>query len=186
MSKLGITRSTSTIRLCTNLDLAARHETLQNDLAAEKAKPDTGMLNGNPEARRIAAEITSLEEQMRDSTVIVTIRALPRKRWAELLESHPAREGNETDAEFHVNISTFVDAAISESIESVTRASDGEAVDFTGADWPEAADEMSNAQWNEFALDLFRLNNAVTANPTSRAASAVMRSSEANSGLPAA
>ena len=187
MSKLGIKRSTSTVRLCTDLDLAAEHERLQVALAEEQAKPDSGMLVGNPEAKRLAAEISALEEKMTASTVIVTTRALTRKRWAELVEAHPPRDENKDDEAFGVNVSTFVDAAMAESIESVTCASNGEPVEgFTGADWPEAADEMSNAQWNDFARDLFRLNNAVTTGPTSRTASLVMRSSEKNSGQPEA
>lgn len=186
MSKLGIKRSTSTVRLCTDLDLAAQHENLQVALAAERAKPGTEMLAGNPEARRLAEEITGLEAQMVASTVVVTLRALTRKRWAELVAAHPPREDNEDDAAYRVNVSTFVDAAMVESIEKVTRADNSEVVDFAGTDWPEAADEMSNAQWNEFAVDLFRLNNGVTAGPTSRAASLLMRPSEANSGQPEA
>lgn len=186
MSKLGIKRSTSTVRLCVDLEARAEWERLQVALAEEQAKPDSGMLVGNPEAKRLAAEISALEEKMTASTVIVTTRALTRKRWAELVEAHPPRDENKDDEAFGVNVATFVDAAMAESIESVTRADDGEAVGFTGADWPEAADEMSNAQWNDFARDLFRLNNAVTTGPTSRTASLVMRSSETSSERPEA
>lgn len=182
MSKLGITRSTSTVRLCTDMGLAAQHESLQVALEEERTKPDSGMLVGNPEAKRLAAEITALEERMKASTVIVEHRALTRKRWVELMEAHPPREGNEQDAQFGVNVSTFVDAALADAITGATSASDGEPVEgFTGADWPETADDISNAQWQEFALDLFRLNNGVTTGPTSRTASLVMRSSETSS-----
>ena len=77
--------------------------------------------------------------------------------------------------------------ALADAITGATRASDGEPVGgFTGADWPEVADEISNAQWQAFAFDLFRLNNGVTAGPTSRTASLVMRSSETNSEQPEA
>lgn len=182
MSKLGITRSTSTVRLCTDMGLAAQHETLTAALEAERAKPDSGMLVGNPEAKRLAEEITALEDRMKASTVVIEHRALTRKRWAELMAAHPAREGDEQDASFGVNVSTFVDAALADAITGAARASDGEPVDgFTGADWPEVADEISNAQWQAFAFDLFRLNNGVTAGPTSRTASLVMRSSETSS-----
>ena len=150
-------------------------------------KPDMRREPVVPEAKQLAEEITALEERMKASTVIVEHRALTRKRWAELMAAHPAREGDEQDASFGVNISTFVDAALADAITGATRASDGEPVEgFTGADWPEAADEMSNAQWNDFARDLFRLNNAVTTGPTSRTASLVMRSSEKSSGQPEA
>ena len=187
MSKLGITRSTSTVRLCTDMGLAAQHESLQVALEEERTKPDSGMLVGNPEAKRLAAEITALEERMKASTVIVEHRALTRKRWVELMEAHPPREGNEQDAQFGVNVETFVDAALADAITGATGASDGEPVEgFTGADWHDTANDISNAQWQQFAFDLFRLNNGVTAGPTSRTASLVMRSSETTSEQPEA
>ena len=187
MSKLGITRPTSTVRLCTDMDLAAEHENLSVALAEERAKPDSGMLVGNAEERRLAAEILALEERMQESTVVITHRALTRKRWADLTAAHPPREGDEQDAQFGVNISTFVDAALAEAIEGAAHVTDGSPVDgFTGADWPETANDITNAQWQQFAFDLFRLNNGVTAGPTSRTASLVMRSSETNSEQPEA
>ena len=187
MSKLGIKRGTSTVRLCTDMALAAEHETLTVRLAEERAKPDGGMLVGNAEERRLAAEITALEERMQESTVIVTHEALTRKAWAELVAAHPPREDSEEDASLGINVSTFVDAALSLAITGAVRAHDGSPVEgFTGTDWPEVADEISNAQWQQFALDLFRLNNAVTVGPTSRTASLVMRSSEPTSEQPEA
>ena len=138
-------------------------------------KPSTG----SPSLARVAPVIASASAA---STVIVEHRALTRKRWAELMAAHPAREGNEQDAQFGVNVWTFVDAALADAITGATSASDGEPVEgFTGADWSEVADEISNAQWQQFAFDLFRLNNGVTTGPTSRTASLVMRSSETNS-----
>lgn len=183
MSKLGIKRGTSTVRLCTDMECVAEHETLQVRLEEEKSKPDSGMLVGNPAVKRLAAEITALEDRMTESTVIVTHEALTRKAWAELVAVHPPREGNGEDDTFGVNLETFVDAALAVAITGAVRAHDGSPVEgFTGADWHEVADEISNAQWQTFAFDLFRLNNAVTAGPTSRTASAVMRSSEPTSG----
>lgn len=187
MSKLGIKRGTSTVRLCTDMALAAEHETLTVRLAEERAKPDNGMLVGNAEERRLAAEITALEERMQESTVIVTHEALTRKQWAELVAAHPPREDSEEDASLGVNVSTFVDAALAVAITGAVRAHDGSTVEgFSGADWCEVADEISNAQWQQFAFDLFRLNNAVTVGPTSRTASLVMRSSEQTSEQPEA
>lgn len=151
----------------------------------EQAKPDNGMAVGNVEARRLAKAITDIEERMKSSTVIITIRALSRKRWAELVAAHPPRDGVEDDTTFGVNVSTFVDVALAESIEGAVRADDGTQLDFTGKDWPEVAAEISNAQWQQFLFDLFRVNNLVTVGPTSGAASLVMRSSETSSAQPA-
>ena len=186
MSKLGIKRATVIVDLCTDMDQVAEWERLVDLLKAERAKPDNGMLAGNPEIRRLAAEITAIERAMDKNTLRFTLAAVTRKVWAEAVAAHPAREDNEQDAERGVNVSTFVDAVMAHSIVSVTHKESGETVDFTGADWHEAADEMSNGQWEEFAAKVFLLNNGVVGRPTSRAASLVMRSSETSSEQPEA
>ena len=182
MSKLGITRPTSTVRLCVDLEVRAEWETLMTRLLKEAGKPEGEMLVGNPDAKRLAQEAEALEKRMEESTVIVEHRALSRKRWAELVKAHPPREDSDQDAQFGVNVETFVDAALAEAITGATRATDGTPVEgFTGADWHETADDISNAQWQEFALDFFKLNNGVVTGPTSGTASLVMRSSEKSS-----
>lgn len=188
MSKLGITRATATVELCTDMERVAEWERLNADLAVAKNKPQTEMLNGNLEALRIAEQITAAEEAMAASTVVFTIRALGRKRWAELQEAHPAREGDEQDAEYGVDVFPFINAVLADpdAIVSVVNKASGEVVDFTGTDWPETAAEISNGQWNEFARKVLVLNNGVVARPTSRAASLEMRRSETTSEQPEA
>src|SRR5690606_3094284 len=116
---------------------------------------------GNTEALRIAKEITAVEEATAASTVVFKIRALSRKRWAELQEAHPAREGDEQDAEYGVDVLPFINAVLAEpdAIVSVVNKATGEAVEFKGSDWPDTAAEISNGQWNEFARKVLVLNN---------------------------
>lgn len=186
MSKLGITRATATVELCTDMERVAEWERLVAELDAAKNKPQADMLNGNTEALRIAKEITAVEEATAASTVVFKIRALSRKRWAELQEAHPAREGDEQDAEYGVDVFPFINAVLAEpdAIVSVVNKATGEAVEFKGSDWPDTAAEISNGQWNEFARKVLVLNNGVVARPTSRAASLEMRRSETNSEQP--
>ena len=186
MSSPAFQRATSTIRVRENLSLVAQWETLNVQLGKEREKPDSGMLVGNPEAKRLAEEITALEDLMQESTVIVTHEALSRKQWTELVAAHPQREGVADDETWGVNVSTFVDAALRLVVTDAAYAKSGARADrYTDPAWT-ASETLSNAQWNEFAFDLFRLNNTVTAGPTSRTASLVMRSSEKNSEQPEA
>ena len=186
MSSPAFQRATSTIRVCENLNHVAQWETLSVQLGKEREKPDSGMLVGNPEAKRLAEEITALEDLMQESTVIVTHEALTRKQWAEMKAAHPPRDGETEDGEYGVNLDTFVDAVLRLAVTDAVYAKSGARADrYTDPAWT-ASETLSNAQWSEFAFDLFRLNNAVTTGPTSRTASLVMRSSEKNSGRPEA
>lgn len=180
MSKLGLTRPTQTIELCTNLGLVAEHERLVDALEAAKKDPGQAdrMVSTVP---GIAKEIRDLEAQMREHTVVFTIAALPRKEWAELEAAHPKRAGNQLDDTFNVNMDTFVDAVMELSIVSVTSKETGEPVDFTGADWAEESEGLTDGQWSDFALKAVTLNRGVKPVPFSRAASAQTRRSEQNS-----
>lgn len=180
MSKLGLTRPTQTVELCTNLGLVAEHERLS--AALDAAKKDPGQADRlNSSAPGIANQIRDLETQMREHTVVFTLAALPRKEWTEFEAAHPKRPGNDLDETFNVNMDTFVDAVMAASITSVVSKGTGEPVDFTGADWAEESEGLTDGQWSDFALKVITLNRGVKTVPFSRAASAQTRRSEQNS-----
>ncbi|MCR6706549.1 MAG: hypothetical protein NVV66_18300 [Cellulomonas sp.] len=89
----------------------------------------------------------------------------------------PPRQDNDEDKAYGINISTFFDAVMPVSIVAVTLKSDGEQVPFEPVDdWPTLADEISNAQYNEFALTVLKVNRGVTGAPFSSTASLVTQS----------
>lgn len=171
---LTITRAETTVEVCTDLALKAQHE--QAERALLEARRDQKTM-ASEIVRQLAEQVRQLEQQMAAQTVVFTIRALPHKKWAEHEEAHPPREGVEEDKGLGVNSSTFFDAVMPVSIVAVTRKSDGETVPFEpAADWPALADEISNAQYNEFALTVLRVNRGVTGAPFSSAASLATQS----------
>lgn len=182
---LTLTRATKVVALCTNLGLKEEHERAVQRLAEVRAAEAQDAREVSTGARDAAEAVQALEREMREHTVSFTVQALPRKAWAEFVAAHPPREGNEVDKSIDLDQSAL-DEAIAPSIIRVTDRA-GELVDFTPeTDWVPLADEMSTAQWNEFAMAVLALNNGVTAAPFSPAASLVIQRSEQTSKRPSA
>jgi len=171
---LKIKRARKSVALVTDLDLAAEHERAVEafNLARREAKKDD---RENSTAARAAAEVVrDLEERMRSSTVHVELEAMSRKAWAEFEEANPPRDDNETDKTFNINIPAL-DTAIGASVVGAFDH-DGEPVEVS---WDEISDDLSQSQWQEFALAVLTLNRGTTDSPFSLAASAVIRNSDA-------
>lgn len=158
MSKLGAKRPETIVEFCTNLDLQAEHDEASTDLAALQQRDTKTLVSA---ARTKAAKrVVDLEKQMLDHVILFRLAALPRKKWAELEAEHQPREDNAVDAHYRVNMATFIDAVMSTPgvIVAVTHKKTGEPVEFTAADWDAEADEMTNAQWDHFAIAILSLN----------------------------
>lgn len=183
---ITLKRAQATVELCTDLALAAEHERASKRLHDARATKDD---RENSSSAAIAREITDLESQMADATLVFTLAALPRKRYAEIVAEHPAREGDELDESFGLNVSTGIDAILTEPgvIVAVANKVTGEPVDFDApAEWPDLADEMSNSQWEQFATSVIQLNQGKVGVPFSPVASALIRRSDASSSKPSA
>lgn len=181
---LTIKRPQKAVQFCTNLDLKAAHELAVSALERAQRSATPGMENQS-EVAEAAREVQRLEAEMRDHTVVFTLAAWPRKRWTEFEESHKPREGEAADKTLDIDIASL-DEAIAGAIVSVT-AQDGTEVPFDGAkDWTPLADEMTNGQWETFALAVLQVNRGVKDAPFSQAASRAMRLSEQTSKPPSA
>lgn len=171
---LTIKRPETTVEVCTDLSLKARHEQAERALVEARRSQKT---MASADVRALAEQVRELEQEMAAATVVFTLQALPHKKWAELEEAHPARAGVAEDETIGVNTSTFFDAVMPASVVSVTRKSDDEPVAFDATkDWGSLADEISNAQYNAFALSVLQVNRGVTGAPFSSAASLVTQS----------
>jgi len=171
---LNIKRARKTVPLVTDLALAAEHERAVEALEAARRAAKQQDRENNAEVREAAQRVVTLEEQMRGATVTVELEALPRKAWVEFEEANPPREGNDTDEAFKVNVPAL-DDVIGRSIVAATTP-DGEAVEF---EWADVTEELSQRQWESFALAVLQLNRAVSEAPFSLLASAVTRHSDA-------
>lgn len=177
---LNIKRAREVVVLCTDLDLKAEHtravaemERINREVKRDPREVDTRL-------RDAAAAVVDVEQRMAGSEVEFVLEALPRKVWAEFVEANPPREGNETDKTFGLNISKL-DEPIAASIVEVRARLAGDPVEFDRDAWVQLADDISDAQWQDFATTTLRLNNGARAVPFSPAASNVMRRSELTS-----
>jgi hypothetical protein len=108
-----------TVDLCLRADLVAEHERLDSELEALLDQP-AKKLGGDPRRAELAVQIVALEEQMRESTITVRLRAMPKRRWRQMVMEHPPRldeDGNRIPVDFRgVNSDTFYDPLIRASV----------------------------------------------------------------------
>lgn len=157
----GAKRPETTVPLCMRGDLQAEWEQLDRDFdAADKSITDEVTAGGSPvQAVKIAQQMAEVEREMRDSTVIFTMRGMPRTAWKSLAEAHPPIEGVD---EGEVNEESFVAAMIAAScIEPVMTVDQAERL----------RDQVTDGQWQELATAAWQLNKSMIGVPFSLAAS---------------
>lgn len=174
---LTIKRPERVVPLCLDASLQAEWEQAEADLIQARKAPTGDRLTGNSDVTRLAEKVRDLESQMLAEVVHFRLRALPRSEWAQILASNPPTDSAD-DKAFGANKVAFFDEVIPASVVAVTKGD--EPVDFTPADWPALADEMTDRQWSDFADAVFVLNRGTVNPPLSRVASLVLRSSSEN------
>lgn len=177
---IKVKRAEGIVEFCTDQSARADWETACEALE-EARNSGTGRM-ADTSVMDAAKAVQDAEGPMNEAMVLFRLRALPRRRWQELVAENQPREDNEIDAGLGVDQSTFFDAVMTElgTVVSVNEKVSGKVVDFDPADWNDLADEMSDGQWAEFANKILELNRGVVGAPKSRTASRLIRSSEAS------
>jgi hypothetical protein len=166
-----------TVEICFRGDLVAAHEQAERDLEqAQRAASNSLAGNG---AEEIAERIESLEAEMRESTEIFILRALPQKKsprddrptWRELLDRHPPRRGDdgeiiEADRSILLNTATFYEDMIKAC--TISPEMDDE-------DWEVLFENVTNAQYGDLHQAAWFLNRGEVNIPFSLAASRMRR-----------
>jgi len=181
-----------TVDLCMRADLVAEHERLDAELEERLERPSQ-KLGGDPRRAELAAQIVALEEQMRESTITVRLRAMPRLRWRELVAAHPARfdEAGDRDPRDYqgVNSDTFPHAMIRASaIEPELTADqwrnllgdtipEAEALKAAGKDDEIAEGLLTSKQFEQLSTAAWARNREDVVVPKSSAASRLTPSS---------
>jgi hypothetical protein len=179
-------RPEKTVTLCTRLDLQSAHEQAVAALQAAQREQARDPREVSTDVAEKAAEVQRLEAEMRDHEIVFTLRAWPRKRWVEFEETHPPRKDNDADKALSINVASLDDALASKGdlplsiVSAKSRAGDDVPFD-PRTDWAPLADELTNGQWEQFAIAVLNVNRGVTAAPFSPLASAVTRRSEQTS-----
>jgi hypothetical protein len=136
-----------TYRVCLAGDLVGEHEELERQLREVRSDDDS---LASP-AGAIRARMNELRGEMAEETAELRLRALPRKKFRELIAAHPPRKdenGNVIERDYlGVNYESFFDALIRKSIVEPTldpdtltllldeRLTDRQFEDFTTAVW---------------------------------------------------
>ncbi len=164
-------------------DSGVRLDELEEQIAAARLaeKSRKRRVSEKLESDALAQQYDDLRDSLAKDAVTVTLQALPRRKFRELVEAHPPREGEgvpetvvESDKRLGVNESTFFDVAVPASVLSVV-GFDGDTLAFL--------DDLSEPDWRALATHVFGLNNARVDLPKESMASAVrqMRDDESRS-----
>lgn len=177
---ITITRPETVVEFCTDLALRAEHERAVAHLERVRKEQMRDAREVPADGAIEAAQaVRDIESQMREHTVLFTIRGLRRARWTAFIAANPPQD---TQADKQVGLHVpALDEVIAESIVSV-KTPDGTDVPLDPAtEWMDLADEMTNGQWAEFATAVIQVNHEVRSAPFSPLASAVIRRSEQTS-----
>jgi hypothetical protein len=156
------------VELCLRGDLVAELQELQREMVdAEREEQVAGSLDGG-RARELAEQVLQLREQMLDDTIVVRLRALPRKKKRDLMAAHPPREDNETDRVVGFNEDTLTAAML--------RACAVDPV-LDEADWVRFEEVLSDGQWIALNSAVWSVNTQDVDIPFSRRASQILASS---------
>jgi hypothetical protein len=160
-------------------DLAAEHEQLTRELADIKSRPAASLAGTG--AGPIEDRLAAIADEMRDSVLAFTLRALPRSKrpgdrrpsWRELREQHPPREKNgemlrEDIIAGFVNAGDFPEPLVKASVVDPELSDD---------DWAELMPNISDGQFDELVNAAWTLNRGKVDIPFSSAGSATMPTS---------
>jgi hypothetical protein len=177
--KLTVKRPETTVELCLDGSLYGEWRTAQAELERlNKEKLGDDRLNSPIKAK--AEQIKKLEQAMKDQTVTFTLRGMRRADWEHLTTANPPRDGDERDEKLYgFNLSAVMERAIPESIVAVQQGE--EKIDFDpDTEWADLADNMTDAQYEDFIVGVLQVNRGRVELPFSFAASREIQTSEAS------
>lgn len=133
-----------TTDLCLRGDLVADYDLAVRQATASVVRDSLGAGRAEDDER-----VAGLREQIRQATITVRMRAVSRRRWDELMRSHPPRPDNDPDQRAGYNIEDFYFAAVRESIVDPS---------MTPSQFERLVDKLTESQYNGLIAVVNRLN----------------------------
>jgi hypothetical protein len=144
----GAKRAIRRVPICTRADLQDEYETLLAKQQAAQKDDGSASLAGPP--AEFAARLDELREEMREATLEFVIRGLPRRKFTELVQANPAREGDKADALLGFNVDEVVEQLIRQGTESPVLDAD---------DWQTLlGDTLTDAQYEQLTNAAWAVN----------------------------
>lgn len=164
-----ITRRTVTFPLFQGDDLAEVQRLAEAvNVAITSFDDDSPRLNSDPDPRRVAAQ--AYDEFVTDAetrAVSVTLMAVGRKEWREIVAKHPPREDDKADQRVGFNVQTLGDDAVPACLTAPTFATDA-----AREEW---LDSLSHAQFERLFNAAFELNAGMAPDPKADLSSRLAR-----------
>lgn len=157
------------VELCLRGDLYAQLQELERQLIEAQAHDRVHAALDGGTTRPLAEAIEVLRQEMLDHTIVVKLRAMPRRAWTALVLEHPPREGNEQDRAVGINQETFFDACVRACVVEPELDDD---------DWRSLDEAMNDAQWQSLATAAWAVNARDVDVPFSARASRILATSE--------
>lgn len=171
--KGGAARPTGSVQMCLRGDLAAAYAAAERRLA-DAADQDDDSMAGGTEALAIAEQMAALREQMAAHTYRFVFRALPRRRYRELVDAHPPRPGHPEDGAYGADMGAFPPALIAACCVAIAPAAEPEPdvpADappvLAAGDAAEMVDQLTDGQVHALFACAFRLNRSAVDLPKS-------------------
>jgi hypothetical protein len=169
MSDPVLSARTTTVLIYQGED-QSRLDELYADVERARLSGESNRLNdgdGHAEALSAYREAAADAEPR---AIAVVVKALPRRKFRELVEAHPPREANDGDAMYGVNYVTFGDALVPPSIVAPEFTTDARRDEFV--------DNLSDADFTRVYRAAFALNRVPATDPKDLIAFEATRSSD--------
>jgi hypothetical protein len=164
--------STGSVRLLVGGALVGQIRELERQLGAAPAPQSLGEVSP---ARLLAEQITTLQEQMRDSEVEFRLRAMGGRAWEALKTVQPTREKDEASEAFAARWFDWMALLVSRTCVDPLMSAEQVA---------QLADQMPGSSWDELTAECWGLNAGKVSIPFSAAAFALTQVSEPTSRRP--
>ncbi|MBB3666396.1 MULTISPECIES: hypothetical protein [Prauserella salsuginis group] len=163
-------RAETSVPICLRGDLVAEWEDLNRQLQERQKQPRDSLDDDG--GMHLAERMQALSDEMRDATVTLRFRAMPRRDWFAKLAKHPPRDGNQFDKALGLNQDAFFEDVIPRCLVEP---------ELDAAELAELLDVLSGAQYQAITNAVWGINGSEVSVPFSPIASRMTASSDATS-----
>lgn len=179
--KFEVKRPERRVEICLDGSLVAEYEAVEAELeTARRNAISDRRLNGDP-VKKLELRKAELYKAQEESTLVFTLRALPRATWSDIKESNPPRDGHNVDESLGYNSDTAIAKAMLAEGSIALVEQHGEPVEFTTNDWAGIVDDLSDGQWQEVQTAVASANGGRPQVPFSQSGFKLMQDSAKNS-----
>lgn len=153
------------LQVCLRGDLRAEFDALELQLRDARQSSGRKRMSERPEAAQIAEKMATLQDEMADAMLDLTVRALPRREWQRLYREHPPEPDRPGDVAVGVALDDFMAVVVPLCV--VEPVLDAE-------DWARLDETLASADYDRIFNAVWEVNRSGVDVPKSQLASLVM------------